>query len=85
MMTEENAEILAALLESIPKCMNTAEIYELWQAIPMQQQAVIPIRTIQEGSVTASGRMAGPLLHNPDLTIPPPPRPVTKHRKKILQ
>ena len=45
---EEDAEILATLLEHIPSCMSAPDIEQLLQDIPVQPPVVVPVRTVQE-------------------------------------
>ena len=45
---EEDAEILATLLQHIPSCMNANDIEQLLQDIPVQPPVVVPVRTVQE-------------------------------------
>ncbi len=45
---EEDAEILSLLLKHMPSCIDAADIEQLVQDIPVQQQVVVPVRTVQE-------------------------------------
>ena len=45
---EEDAEILATLLQHIPSCMSANNIEQLLQDIPVQPPVVVPVRTVQE-------------------------------------
>jgi hypothetical protein len=45
---EEDAKILATLLQHIPSCMNADDIEQLLQDIAVQPPVVIPVRTAQE-------------------------------------
>jgi hypothetical protein len=45
---EEDAEILATLLQHIPSYMNADDIEQLLQDIPVQPPVVVPVRTVQE-------------------------------------
>ncbi len=40
--------MLAILLKHIPSCIGAAEIEQLLRDIPLQQQVVVPVRTVQE-------------------------------------
>ena len=45
---EEDAEILATLLQHIPSCINADDIEQLLQDVPVQPPVVVPVRTVQE-------------------------------------
>ena len=51
------SQILVTLLESIPSCMNAADIEQLLQEIPVQAPVAVPVRTVQPEEAKTAGNL----------------------------